>query len=200
MFITSEAFNPIGDSTNELYSKGINERFAHEIAHQYWGHVVKMPSFEEQWLTESFAEMCAGIVIRELRGKSDFASLEAVWKLRAGDATDIAPIPLANRIRNHTKPSAARTARTQLLYAKGPWLLNAVREKIGDQRFLVFLRSSQATLAWKFGTTETIEKVLDAVTKEDWKPFFDANYWGTGLPTCTGRRIPRPDAGSLARK
>lgn len=182
MFITSEAFNPIGDSTNELYSKGINERFAHEIAHQYWGHVVKMPSFEEQWLTESFAEMCAGIVIRDLRGKSDFASLQAVWKLRARDATAIAPIPLANRIRNHTKPSAAWTARTYLLYAKGPWLLNTVREKIGDRKFLDFLRSCQATLAWRFGTTEMVEKVLEAVTKEDWKPFFDADYWGTGMP------------------
>jgi Peptidase family M1 domain len=183
MFITSEAFNPVGDSLNELYSKGINERFAHEIAHQYWGHVVKMPSSEEQWITESFAEICAGLVIRDLRGKSDFAGLQAVWKLRAGEVNDIAPIPLANRIRNHTNPSRAWTARAYLLYAKGPWLLNAVREKIGDQRFLVFLRSCQATLAWKFGTTEMIEKVLEAVTKEDWKPFFDANYWGTGMPT-----------------
>lgn len=182
MFITSEAFNPVGDSLNELYSKGINERFAHEIAHQYWGHVVKMPSEEEQWITESFAEICAGIVIRDLRGKSDFAGLQAVWKLRAGEASAIAPIPLANRIRNHTNPSRAWTARTYLLYAKGPWLLNAVREKIGDQRFLVFLRSCQATLAWKFGTTEMVEKVLEAVTKEDWKPFFDADYWGTGMP------------------
>lgn len=182
MFITSEAFNPVGDSLNELYSKGINERFAHEIAHQYWGHVVKMPSSEEQWITESFAEICAGIVIRDLRGKSDFAGLQAVWKLRAGDVSAIAPIPLANRIRNHTNPSRAWMARTYLLYAKGPWLLNAVREKIGDQRFLVFLRSCQATLAWKFGTTEMVEKVLEAVTKEDWKPFFDADYWGTGMP------------------
>ncbi len=43
MFITSEAFNPLLGDMNQLFSQGINERFAHEIAHQYWGHVVKMP-------------------------------------------------------------------------------------------------------------------------------------------------------------
>jgi hypothetical protein len=54
MFITNEAFNSLIGDMNQLFSQGINERFAHEIAHQYWGHVVKMPSFEEQWLTESW--------------------------------------------------------------------------------------------------------------------------------------------------
>jgi hypothetical protein len=182
MFITSEAFSPIGEPLNELFSKGINERFAHEIAHQYWGHVVKMPSLEEQWLTESFAEMCAGLVIRDLRGKSDFNGLIATWKDRAKQATDIAPIPLANRIRNESNSRTAWMQRTYLLYFKGPWLLNSIRQEIGDHAFLVFLRSCQATLEWKFGTTETVEKVLEAVTKKDWGPFFDADYWGTGMP------------------
>ena len=56
MFITKEAFNPIMTAhTGQGGSRGVNARFAHEIAHQYWGTVVKMPSLEEQWLTESFA-------------------------------------------------------------------------------------------------------------------------------------------------
>jgi hypothetical protein len=182
MFITSEAFNPIGDPMNQLFSRGINERFAHEIAHQYWGHVVKMPSAEEQWLTESFAEMCAGLLIRDLRGKSDFNGLIATWKGRAEQATAAAPIPLANRIRNESDSATAWTYRTYLLYFKGPSLLNSVREQIGDRAFLVFLRSCQATLEWKFGSTQTVEKVLEAVTKKDWKQVFDADYWGTGMP------------------
>jgi hypothetical protein len=182
MFITTEAFNPIGDELNELFSKGINERFAHEIAHQYWGHVVKMPSGEEQWLTESFAEVCAGLLIRDLRGKSDFAGLAATWKGRAKLVADVAPIPLANRIRNRSDSRTAWLARTYLLYFKGPWLLNRVREEIGDHAFLVFLRSCQSTFEWKFGATPTVQKVLEAVTKKDWKPYFDATYWGTALP------------------
>jgi hypothetical protein len=27
-----------------------------------------------------------------------------------------------------------------------------------------------------------VQLVLETITKKDWKPFFDAYYWGTGLP------------------
>lgn len=182
MFITQEAFNPLGGEINKVFSRGINERLAHEIAHQYWGHVVKMPSAEEQWLTESFAEVSAGLLIRALRGKSDFEGLTNYWRSRAREATEIAPIPLANRIRNKSNSDAAWYARTYLLYAKGPSILNSIRLELGDDGFLKFLRSTQATFAWKFGNTKTVRMILDALTGKDWTPFFDKYYWGTGLP------------------
>jgi len=64
MFITKEAFNPVEDEVSRIFSKGINHRFAHEIAHQYWGHVVKMGSFDEQWITESFAEYSSSFIVK----------------------------------------------------------------------------------------------------------------------------------------
>ena len=182
MFITSEAFNPLGGEINKLFSKGINERLAHEIAHQYWGHVVKMPSYEEQWLTESFAEMSAGLLIRQLMGKSDFEGLANYWRGRAEEAAAVAPIPLANEIENDANEIDRWYQRTYLLYAKGPSLLNSIRLEIGDDQFLRFLRSCQATFGWKFGSTKMVEAVLDKLTGKDWKPFFDAYYWGTALP------------------
>jgi hypothetical protein len=182
MFITHEVFNPIGGTINQIFSQGTNERFSHEIAHQYWGHVVKMPSLEEQWLTESFAEISAGLFVRDLRGKSDFEGLESVWKSRAKDSTDVAPIPLANRVQYRSDPGIAREHRTHLLYSKGPWILDAVRREIGERPFLVFLNSAQATFKWKFGNTKTVQAILEAMTKKDWKPFFDDYYWGTGMP------------------
>lgn len=59
MFITKEAFNPLINVESRLYSRGVNQRFVHEIAHQYWGIVVKMGHPQEQWLTESFSELCS---------------------------------------------------------------------------------------------------------------------------------------------
>ena len=182
MFITQEVFNPIGGDVNQFFSGGTNERFAHEIAHQYWGHVVKMASPEEQWLTESFAEISAGLLVRDLRGIGDLKGLETVWKSRAKEATDVAPIPLANRIQYRSDPSIARNHRFHLLYSKGPWLLDTIRREIGDKPFLVFLNSCQATFRWKFGSTKMVQAVLEAVSKKDWKQFFDDYYWGTGMP------------------
>ena len=117
-----------------------------------------------------------------MRGKSDFEGLQNVWKSRAKDSTDVAPIPLANRIHYHSDPSIARNHRTHLLYSKGPWLLDAIRREIGDKSFLVFLNSTQETFKWKFGNTKTVQAILETMTKKDWKAFFDDYYWGTGMP------------------
>lgn len=182
MFITSEAFNSIGGEINQLYSEGVNGRVAHEIAHQWWGHVVKMPGYDEQWISESFAEYSAGLFIRDLMGKSDFARMKAGWRRQAGESHDIAPIPLANRVIARGDMSISWSHRTALLYSKGPLLLEALHRDLGDQRFLVFLASLQSTLPWKFGSTGVVQKVLDAVGKKDYGPFLDQYYWGLAVP------------------
>ena len=98
MFITKEAFNPLGGTEeNQLYSGGVNERFAHEIAHQYWGARVKMPSHEEQWLTESFAEYSAALFIKAGKGEAEYKSLVNHWRpgarLADGQGADSAGQP-----------------------------------------------------------------------------------------------------------
>lgn len=182
MFITKEAFNPLMGEENQLFSGGVNERFAHEIAHQYWGHVVKMPSFEKQWLEESFAEYSAALFLRQFKGKSTYNSLVAHWKGSASYATDKAPIPLANLV-SVPGDSATRFAiRTGLIYDKGAYLLACLHKQLGDDVFFTFLNSYQKSFQWKFGSTKTVAALLRFMTKKDYTPFFEANYWGTGMP------------------
>jgi hypothetical protein len=188
MFITKEAFNPLGGSSgfgeislNHLFSQGANERFAHEIAHEYWAHVVKMPTEEEQWLTESFAEYCAALFLKVLKGQSAYDSLVAKWRSRAADATEAAPIPLANRV-YHSDPFTRFSIRTGLVYDKGAYLLAALHKEVGDQIFLTFLKSYQKTFRWKFGATQHVAGLLQFLTKKDYGPFFEENFWGTGMP------------------
>jgi len=182
MFITKEAFNPLMGETNQLFSEGVNERFAHEIAHQYWGHVVKMPSLEEQWLEESFAEYSAALFLRQFKGKSAYDSLVSHWKGRASYATDKAPIPLANLISASGDSSIYFATRTGLVYDKGAYLLYTLHKELGDDTFLTFLKSFQKSFRWKFGSTKKVEGLLEFLTKKDYRPFFEANYWGTGMP------------------
>ena len=179
MFITSEAFNPLVGEMNQIFSQGINERFAHEIAHQYWAHVVKMPSDEEEWLSESFAEYCAAFFLKTHRDPSIYKSLEKHWRRRADFANDAAPIALANRVWD---PVTRVQIRTGLLYAKGPLLLAALHKELGDETFLTFLKSYQKSFAWKFGTTKNLAGLLQFLTKKDYMPFFEKYYWGTEMP------------------
>lgn len=182
MFITQEAFSPLVGDVNPLFSQGVNERFAHEIAHQYWGHVVKMPNDEEQWLTESFAEYSAALFLKEFKGKAAYQNLLVHWKSRANAAKDASPIPLANRVSVPNDDYARFLIRTGLIYDKGAYLLSVLHKELGDETFLTFMKSYQKSFRWKFGSTKHVYGLLQFITKKDYAPFFEANYWGIGMP------------------
>ncbi|HJU84602.1 MAG TPA: M1 family aminopeptidase [Holophagaceae bacterium] len=190
MFITKEAFNQtmpdksMGTFVGRI-AEDVRHRFVHEIAHQWWGTLVKMPSFEEQWITESFAEASAGMCLGDWpnsRGKSEFVKLKAQWKSRASEASPRATIPTGNRIFNPDDSREAFLTRVGLIYDKGAWLLHCIHQELGDDRFLVFMRSLQTNFKGKFLSTQQVEAFLEFMTKKDWKPFFEQNYWGTGFP------------------
>lgn len=182
MFITSEAFSSTGDLMSQIYSQGINERLAHEIAHQYWAHVVKMASDEEQWITESFAEYSAAMLLRKMQGQGVYDRMVRKWRANAATATNVSSIALANRISMPADEMGAFMARTYLMYDKGAFLLSRLEKDLGEEQFMTFLKSYQKSFRWKFGTTEHLAGLLQFMTKRDYHPFFEANYWGTELP------------------
>ncbi|HEV7921947.1 MAG TPA: M1 family aminopeptidase [Thermoanaerobaculia bacterium] len=180
MFITNEAFNSTLGEVNQIFSQGVNERFAHEIAHQYWGHVVKMPSIEEQWLTESFAEYSAALALRKFQGNAVYDRLIAHWKSRGGDGAKVSPIPLARRVGGDDLN--ALITWQNLTYFKGAYLLYKLHKELGDEQFLTFLKSYQKSFRWKYGTTTNVAGLLQFMTKKDYTPFFEQYFWGTAMP------------------
>jgi len=185
MFITEEAFKPISDTVNRLYASAwINQGFAHEIAHQWWGTKVKMWSFEDQWITESFAEYCSGLAILHMKGKGQdqFDVLKARWKERAGIATKVSPIALANRLRPRDADQDDQRFRQDLIYFKGAHVLATLHKELGDAAFFKFLRLYVNNLEWKVSRTSDIADFLKYVTKKDYTKFLDDCYWGTQMP------------------
>ena len=49
----------------------IQEVTPHEVAHQWWGHVVGWTTFHDQWLSEGFADFSAGIFLLETERTRD---------------------------------------------------------------------------------------------------------------------------------
>lgn len=181
MFITKEAFAPM-QRESKGYVRDINERFAHEIAHQWWGTVVKMPSAEEQWLTEAFAEYCAALYIKAHKGEHAYNNMLATWRADAKDATEKAPIPLANRLQNFGDRYGRFLVRKGLIYDKGAYLLAVLHKELGDQMFLTFLKSYQRSFRWKYGSTQDVAGLLKFLTKTDYSDFLEQYYWGTAMP------------------
>jgi len=182
MLITNEAFDRLLPADlAQWYTEGINERFAHEIAHQWWGNAVRPHDADETWLSESFAEYSAGLMVKKAQGKGAFDDMKASWKFRSKESTKVAPIALTYRIsrRDH---ATVFDHRMGLWYSKGPWLLSRLHDEIGDEKFLTFLKSYQKSLRGKAGSTKLVAELLRVLTGKDYAPFFDANFWGTGMP------------------
>jgi hypothetical protein len=184
IFMTREAFQPMLGEETRAYTKGVNQRFAHEIAHQYWGTIVKMGSDEEQWLTEAFAEYCSALVIKEMKGAGAYNDLLNTWRAEAKDAGSVAPIPLANRVIEPWQPSMTSVHRVGLLYGKGAYVLAALHKQLGDEKFFNVLRTLQGRYAWRFMTTNDVESVAAHFDPDhDYHAFFQKYYWSTEMPS-----------------
>lgn len=194
IFITKEAFDPAGDTTSRFFSRGINERVVHEVAHAWWGHVVKMDSLEEQWITESFASYSAALCMQQMfssekRGQQEFNSLMRHWKGNAEDIEEGGSIYLANYLAFEDLDD--RFARRSLLYEKGPVVLHALRQELGrvmggeeegDRYFFAMLRSFLKSFEFHWGGTRHLVGILNEMTGKDWQPWFERYVYGFDLP------------------
>lgn len=181
VFITKEAFTPkLGESREHVV--GVNMRLAHEIAHQYWGHAVRMPSYEEQWLEEAFAEYSAALFMKAAGREQDYDRAFTNWKSNAAEASKYAAIPAANSLVDPGDYLTTAITREGLVYAKGAYLLAALHRELGDQTFLTFLKSYQKSFRWKPGSTKDVIGLLNFITKKDYTPWFEQYYYGTAMP------------------
>ena len=188
MRITKEAFqsNVYTDQVSTLFSQGINQRVAHEIAHSYFGYVVADASPSHQWLSESFSEIVSMFAIEKLKSKAEGENLAGGWKGAAKDSTKAAPIYLANELATKISTQyddSVELDRINLVYSKGAFLLLTLRQELGDDLFFTVLRSFLKSFAKRQNaTTDEFASFLAFVTKKDWKPWFEKYYYGTEMP------------------
>jgi len=194
IFITREAFEPLTDTMNQYFARGVNERYVHEVAHAWWGHVFKMDSPEEQWLTESFAEYSAALCLEAMKGggkkgRREFDAIVDGWRARARGIGDGGSIYLANYLAG--KDAKDWEDRRYLLYSKGPLVLHAVRlelgkhfggQKEGDRAFVTLLQALLKNFSFKWGSTKHLLGILSQMTGEDWQPWFERYVYGCEMP------------------
>ncbi len=200
IFITQEAFltqavaqtTLLTESGAASFSRGINERVAHEVAHAWFPHVSKVVRSEESWLSESLAEyasaVCLELSMANQRGKRLFERQLREWKNRSKDAGGSTSVYLANLLAS--TGADGRRIRRDLLYGRGPLVLHAIRhrlkrqhgEKEGDRLFLTWIRSYVKNFTFKAGETRYLIGILNQITGDDWQPFFERHIYGVEAP------------------
>lgn len=172
----------------------------HEVAHQWWGHMVGFNSYRDQWMSEGFAEMSASLYIQLIeKNPKKFAEFwhderELITERnREGfRAIDVGPVTMGYRLNNSKTGSITR----DLIYPKGAYILHMVRMmmwdgKTGDQNFKATMQDFVKTYGGKAATTEDFKAMvekhmtpgmdLDGNHRMDW--FFNEYVYGTALPS-----------------
>jgi hypothetical protein len=187
---TSEGTNPWGNSIPEegeiqferFAALGLNARFAHELAHQWWGNLVSWSSDLDSWLSESWAEYTSFLFM----SKFDKKKAKEQFSGKYGWINNTASIKGRGTVVNSALLDfdEADEVSMNLLYSKGPLVLHALRKEMGDQAFFtLYKKFPEACQKMKIkATTEDLIQFVNAITKKDYRPFFDKYIYGTEVP------------------
>ncbi len=176
------------NASSELFFQDVMQ--AHETAHQWWGNRVTPATYRDNWLMEALANYSALLYLEKRRGtRSVEIMLEnyrdnLLAKNEAGQMVDSAgPIVLGTRLETSQEPRAWRN----ITYGKGSWIMQMLRGRMGDRKFLALLAEISKRYDRKDITTEEF-RVLAAEylpPKSDdpkLETFFEQWVYGTGIP------------------
>jgi hypothetical protein len=183
----------------------------HELAHQWWGHLVGWNSYRDVWLSEGFAEFSASLVMERVYGTKrvnafwDRARRAILEKPRTGSVpnADAGPISLGTRLATRPTPLAYDT----LVYEKGAYVLHMLRMLMWDPHanppdasFIALMKDFVSAYADKNPSTRDFQDVVERHMtpnmdlagdhKMDW--FFRQWIDGTEIPRYVARVDVRP--------
>lgn len=186
--ITSEGLSPTGGTSDRdalirrYASKGQNSRYAHEIAHQWFGNLVGPATPYDNWISESFAEYLSYLFMTEgARDKKKAKVQLKEWTIDVNECSDKSSVYGASALSGST---TNQRCYTQLLYGKGPYVLHALRQDMGDENFkkMLYFLTVQAKKKNMKVITEDIIQFASLVGGKDYRPWFDKYVYGTEIP------------------
>jgi aminopeptidase N len=172
----------------------LKEVGSHEIAHQWWGHLVGWKSYHDQWLSEGFAEYSAGLYVQAVEGEKKFRSFletqrsDALQGSSNGEppANSAGPIWLGHRLSTEKSRGAGR-----LIYSKGAYVLHMLRMmqydfvRQDDSRFARMMQDFVSAYSLKNASTEDFKSIVDKHFGQDMGWFFKQWVYGTEVPDIT---------------
>ena len=178
----------------------VQEVTPHEVAHQWWGHIVGWSSYHDQWLSEGFSDFSASLFLQYTEGGKLDRYLE-FWEtqrqtileknefgIRANDAG-----PLWMGLRLNT--SKTQGAYQRVVYSKGSYVLHMLRwvmydPENGDGKFIEMMRDFVKSHFNRNASTESFKSIvekhmtpkmdLDGNKRMEW--FFTQWVYGTEIP------------------
>jgi aminopeptidase N len=170
----------------------------HEVAHQWWGHLVGWKSYRDQWMSEGFAEFSASLYVQEIYKNAEFLKF---WKEERELLTqknregfrpiDVGSVTQGERLINSKQGNIYRF----MVYPKGAFIVHMIRMMMWDRqqhdaKFRAMMQDFVKTYSNKAASTEDFKAMvekhmtpqmdIDGSHRMDW--YFNEYVYGTSLP------------------
>ena len=201
IYLPYSSFREVYGEGYNAYSHGFWRSVApHEVAHQWFGHAVGIPSYRDNWLSEGFAHFAASLYLQTVYSEQpdtyrDFMKrwkTDLLQKNKEGKRPiDVGSVTLGYRLGN----SKVGFDVNRLIYPKGGYILHMLRmmmwnQQTGDEAFKAMMHDYVKSYYNRVSSTEDFKEVLERhMTREmnqtgngkmDW--FFNQFVYGTYLP------------------
>ncbi|MEW6233359.1 MAG: M1 family metallopeptidase [Chloroflexota bacterium] len=152
----------------------------HEAAHQWWPMLVATNEMEEPWMDEGFADYATIRLLNQLYGKE--TSVANSPRLKFGylylHRGQYAMVPASTVIYGRAWELKNYEVAT---YSKPALVLTTLEGYLGQERMLKVLQTYVQRWSWHHPRTEDFIAVVNEVSGEDMKWFFDGLVYGTGI-------------------
>ncbi len=166
----------------------------HEIAHQWWGNIVRQDDYRSSWITEAMANQSALKYIEATKSAAARDEIldsyrEDLTKEKDGKTIESSgPVNFGQRLIDNFGMSAWQI----ILYEKGSWILRMLCQRLGEENF----RKMQLRLLQQYSTRPLSNEEFRQIASGFVPPgqpdpslnsFFDTWVYGTGIPTISMR-------------
>lgn len=151
---------------------------AHELAHQWFGNMITLGTWQDIWLNEGFATYLTGLTYEHMFDGYYWDD----WKTNT-----IAHVvtQTGGSVWVEDTTSVSRIFDARLSYSKGATLLHMLRWIMGDDAFYQSIKNylNDPELDYGYAVYEDLKKHMEEVHGEDLSWFFDDWYFGEGYPS-----------------
>jgi len=179
------------DATSPAIVRWAVETLAHEIAHQWFGNLVTMDTFDDLWLNESVTTFVAARMTERLRLRHD---PWAEFVIRTAPGYGIDSLHATHPVQMHLRdPSEISQSTDEITYYKGANIVRMIEAYLGEARFREGLRTYLARFQFGNARGDDLWQTLEAATHEPVQRVMRAWIDRPGLPVV---RV-RPSDGGL---
>jgi hypothetical protein len=150
--LSIELYDPVGRTE---YLNYLESTAAHEIAHQWFFNIIGSDQVAEPWLDEGMAQFATGLFFQDLYGDIAAEQYRLSWQHR-WQRIQFQPIPIGLPVSAYTEKQYS-----PIMYGRAPLFIQSLKEKLGKDRFSIFLHNYYQKFQWGIVTTTAFRQTME---------------------------------------